>query len=404
MKNKSIHLFNLIILLVFSILIYSLVKSAHPKQNPIDIVIGSSIDKNASTYLENVPREDQVSLDETVFNNLSGNNKVNVNYRNKDYSVTINRIVPDISTAMSLSNERRDIYIGEDLYDVYKVKADYQQQVSFEPQSNQLQPGKQTITIHYFNQTYTQEVNVYHPNEDPQGVWLSQYDYNKSLSEVVSDYLANRNISPRNVAFVYKNQVTGEIQKMNDTNPMVAASTYKLPLALEVLDAVSEGKVSLNDMTEQGTVQEALDQALIDSSNETAEALISYLGGFTDFYNKIRKYGEGTLSIPTIRYNGNTSTAKYFSNVLDYLYAQQDDYPLLIDDLKQASPTEYYRSYLPDENIIQKYGQYNTAINAVAIRFNATPYTIALFTDNLSLSQFSTLSYIINHWHIVHAG
>lgn len=404
MKHKAIHFFSLGILIVFVVLVYSLLKSPQPKQGPVDVVIGPTIDTTASTYLDNVPSDEQVTVDESLFNNLLGSNNVTVHYRNDDYSVTINRIVPDATAAMTLSNELRDIYIGEELYNVFKVKDQYQQYVSFEPQANQLQPGKQSITIHYFNQTYTQEVNVFQPNEDPQGDWLSQYDYTKSLPEVVSDYLESANIEADNVAFVYKNRGTGEVQAMNETNPMIAASTYKLPLALELLDTVSQGKARLDDDLGQWSVQDALNQTLIDSSNVTALALVSYLGGFSDFYSTIRKYGEGTSLIPTIRDYDNASTAKYFADVLDYFYDHQADYPLIVEDLEQASPTEYYRRYLPDVHIIQKYGQYETAVNSLAIRLDETPYSIALFTDNLTMVQFSTLSYIIHHWHVVHAS
>ena len=53
------------------------------------------------------------------------------------------------------------------------------------------------------------------------------YDYaNKGLVEVVQDFLAESGIDPSQIAFTYRNAITGEQFAMNDLQPMTAGSTY----------------------------------------------------------------------------------------------------------------------------------------------------------------------------------
>ena len=68
------------------------------------------------------------------------------------------------------------------------------------------------------------------------------YDYaNKGLVEVVQDFLlAESGIDPSQVAFTYRNAITGEQFSMNDLQPMTAGSTYKLPLNMLVVDEVQK--------------------------------------------------------------------------------------------------------------------------------------------------------------------
>ena len=57
-----------------------------------------------------------------------------------------------------------------------------------------------------------------------------RYDYaNLDLTQVVQAYLAEVGIEQSQIAFSYKDLTTGQTFAMNDTQPMTAGSTYKLP-------------------------------------------------------------------------------------------------------------------------------------------------------------------------------
>ena len=64
-----------------------------------------------------------------------------------------------------------------------------------------------------------------------------RYDYaNLDLTQVVQAYLPETGIEQSQVAFSYKDLTTGKTFAVNDTQPMTAGSTYKLPLNMLVVD------------------------------------------------------------------------------------------------------------------------------------------------------------------------
>ena len=74
------------------------------------------------------------------------------------------------------------------------------------------------------------------------------YDYaNMTLNQVVEAFMADQGIESSQIAFSYKNTKTNEQFSMNDTQPMTAGSTYKLPLNMLVMDEVNKGKLSLTE-------------------------------------------------------------------------------------------------------------------------------------------------------------
>ncbi|MEG9197090.1 serine hydrolase, partial [Streptococcus thermophilus] len=74
------------------------------------------------------------------------------------------------------------------------------------------------------------------------------YDYaNMTLNQVVEAFMADQGIESSQIAFSYKNTKTNEQFSMNDTQPMTAGSTYKLPLNMLVMDEVNRGKLSLTE-------------------------------------------------------------------------------------------------------------------------------------------------------------
>ena len=75
-----------------------------------------------------------------------------------------------------------------------------------------------------------------------------RYDYaNLDLTQVVQAYMTEVGIEMSQVAFSYKDLTTGQTFAMNDTQPMTAGSTYKLPLNMLVVDEVAEGKLSMEE-------------------------------------------------------------------------------------------------------------------------------------------------------------
>ena len=72
------------------------------------------------------------------------------------------------------------------------------------------------------------------------------YDYaNMTLPEVIQAYSKEYGIKNSQIAFSYKNLETGELIEMNETQPMTAGSTYKLPLNMLVIDNFEKYNLSM---------------------------------------------------------------------------------------------------------------------------------------------------------------
>ncbi|MGT2925800.1 serine hydrolase [Streptococcus cuniculipharyngis] len=262
------------------------------------------------------------------------------------------------------------------------------------------------------------------------------YDYaNLSLEETVKAYLDEFGIDPKAVAFSYKNMVTGETFAMNDTQLMTAGSTYKLPLNMLIVDAVNDGKLSMDkayDITKTDyeyegeylayrgqfgddmTISEMQEYSLVYSENTPAHVMAGLLGGFKKAYSQFDRYGQSKASVKTIRLEGNKTTTDYYIQVLDYLWKNKEKYAAILDFLDQSFPGEYYETYLPGLQIYQKPGYVREALNVDAIVEEQTPYMVAIYTAGLGGSneeteeinpegynQLAQLAYVINQWHRV---
>ena len=262
------------------------------------------------------------------------------------------------------------------------------------------------------------------------------YDYaNMTLSQVVEAFMADQGIESSQIAFSYKNTKTNEQFSMNDTQPMTAGSTYKLPLNMLVMDEVNKGKLSLTerfDITNteyeyQGehdnyvaafggsmTIPEMQEYSLVYSENTPAYALAERLGGMEKFYGMLDKYGKSKGEVKTIQMHGNKTTTDYYIQVLDYLWKHQEDYKDILKYLGESFPEYYYKTYNQGLTIYKKPGYVREALNVDAIVMEDTPYLIAIYTrylggsdeetseiNNVGLQQLEMLCYVINEWHRV---
>ena len=262
------------------------------------------------------------------------------------------------------------------------------------------------------------------------------YDYaNMTLNQVVEAFMADQGIESSQIAFSYKNTKTNEQFSMNDTQPMTAGSTYKLPLNMLVMDEVNRGKLSLTERFDinnteyeyQGehdkyvasfggamTIPEMQEYSLVYSENTPAYALAERLGGMEKFYGMLDKYGKSKGKVKTIQMHGNKTTTDYYIQVLDYLWKHQENYKDILHYIGESFPNEYYKTYLPGLTIYQKPGYVREALNVDAIVMEDTPYMVAIYTgylggsteesDEISgwgLQQLGMLAYVINEWHRV---
>lgn len=273
-------------------------------------------------------------------------------------------------------------------------------------------------------------------DEDTMNSYGLYYDYaNLSLEDTVKAYMDEYGIDHSQVAFSYKNTKSNERFSFNDTQPMTAGSTYKLPLNMLVMDEVAKGKLSLEDEFDitntqyeyQGehdnyvaafggmmTIPDMQVYSLVYSENTPAYALAERLGGMDKVYTMYDRYGTSkSAEIKTISLQNKTTT-DYFIQVLEHLWKDQKKYSEILRLTGESFPGEYYKSLLPGLKIDQKPGYVNEALNVNAVVYEETPYLVALYTAGLGgtttasteisgvgLYQVGQLAYVINEWHRV---
>lgn len=263
------------------------------------------------------------------------------------------------------------------------------------------------------------------------------YDYDQmTLPELLSTYLEERGFDQDQIGVSYKNLETGELIGFNAYQPMIAASTYKLPINMLVVDGVEDRKFSMrrryditqseDDMTvdypnylaqfgETMSISEMQEYSIVYSENAPAYGLIKMLGGYDKAFGQLSRYGEShSPDLKTISHHPLKTTSDYYIQVLEYLYDHQDKYQDLLDFMAIGFDDSYIRTLLPETEIYQKVGYYAEAQNAGAIVMEDTPYLVAIYTSELGVQDAENpeewyggatyvgeLGYIINEWHRV---
>ena len=261
------------------------------------------------------------------------------------------------------------------------------------------------------------------------------YDYaNMTLPQVVQAYMDDMGIDSSQIAFSYKDLTSGQTYAMNDTQPMTAGSTYKLPLNMLVVDEVAAGKLSLEerfDITNTSyeykgehdnyvaafngamSIPDMQEYSLVYSENTPAYALAERLGGMNKAYSMFGRYGRSKAKVKTIS-RENKTTTDYYIQVLEYLWNNQEKYKDILYFIGVSFPGEYYKRYLYDLTIYQKPGYVREALNVDAIVMEEKPYIVALYTaylggsteaseeiSGVGIDQVGQIAYIINEWHRV---
>lgn len=395
-----------------------------PKDTTMTHVIGSPLSKQASVYLNNVLDTEDVSIDETQLDvSEETSKKITITYKGINYFIPFKMMLPNIADVIHVKSYPLDFLQGGNYNDLFNIDEAYRDKINYSIPADKLEVGEHTVEMTLYNQKITQVLHVREANS--QIGKLQQYDYkNLSLTEVVSAYLKEANIDSSKVAFSYKNTSSDLVVHMNENQMMVAASTYKLPLAMFVEDSMASKNLTLSskltvvksasvDNAEynqfvkgygsQVSIDNLLQATLEWSSNTAAVTLMNHFGGANQLYTtEFLKYGANEqTTYKALNPNDNSTTSGYYLQVLDYLWKNKTNYPTVTRFLEKATPNEYYEQYVQDVNVWHKYGVYNGRINDVAVVFTNKPYLIALYTNGITERQFGSLAYIIYKWHIV---
>lgn len=225
----------------------------------------------------------------------------------------------------------------------------------------------------------------------------SQY-IDMSLAKDIEAYFQENGIDHEKVAYCITDLEHNIKYSMNEKDEFIAASIYKLPLAMLYYDKVNEGEYTLDStftysgymhedagvissdygIGSQVPLSDLLNDLIIYSDNDAGHILYENLGGWKEYKEAMTKY---TDSISENYYTmNNVTTANTMNDVVTYLYDYKEDYKGLIKNMEEAEPGEYLDRDT-QLSMPQKYGMYDSALNSVGFVECNTSYSIVVLTS-----------------------
>lgn len=219
-----------------------------------------------------------------------------------------------------------------------------------------------------------------------------------SLAKDIEAYFQENGIDHEKVAYCITDLEHNIKYSMNEKDEFIAASIYKLPLAMLYYDKVNEGEYTLDStftysgymhedagvissdygIGSQVPLSDLLNDLIIYSDNDAGHILYENLGGWKEYKKAMTKY---TDSISENYYTmDNVTTANTMNDVVTYLYNHKEDYKGLIKNMEEAEPGEYLDRDT-QLSMPQKYGMYDSALNSVGFVECNTSYSIVVLTS-----------------------
>ena len=225
----------------------------------------------------------------------------------------------------------------------------------------------------------------------------SQY-IDMDLAKDIEAYFQENGIDHEKVAYCITDLEHNIKYSMNEKDEFIAASIYKLPLAMLYYDKVNDGEYTLDStftysgymhedagvissdygIGSQVPLSDLLNDLIVYSDNDAGHILYENLGGWKEYKEAMTKY---TDTISENYYTmDNVTTANTMNDVVTYLYEHKEDYKDLIENMEKAEPGEYLDRDT-QLSMPQKYGMYDSALNSVGFVECNTPYSIVVLTD-----------------------
>lgn len=219
-----------------------------------------------------------------------------------------------------------------------------------------------------------------------------------SLAKDIEAYFQENGIDHEKVAYCITDLEHNIKYSMNEKDEFIAASIYKLPLAMLYYDKVNEGEYTLDStftysgymhedagvissdygIGSQVPLSDLLNDLIICSDNDAGHILYENLGGWKEYKEAMTKY---TDTISENYYTmDNVTTANTMNDVVTYLYDHKEDYKGLIKNMEEAEPGEYLDRDT-QLSMPQKYGMYDSALNSVGFVECNTSYSIVVLTS-----------------------
>lgn len=222
----------------------------------------------------------------------------------------------------------------------------------------------------------------------------------RPLWEQIDTYLKDKNIPEEMIGIsVSCFDQEDTFYDYNGNQEFIAASTYKVPLAMLWYDKIAQGRAQLSGTLPYGancyemggpigdtyapgsyiSLQELLDAMIVYSDNTAGHILFESLGGWEQFKEDAAKYSTLQLNHQFFS-NENYLSPNYCRDVMKYLYEHKETYLDLIQNMKKSKKGDYLDAKI-NVSMPQKYGEYDSFENAIGFVEAKHAYSICIFTE-----------------------
>ena len=265
---------------------------------------------------------------------------------------------------------------------------------------------KQRFTINYAKKAEIIEASakIENPGSETENmkVQIVEPTEDEKIKLLVQSEIANNNLTEDNFAFFYYNPTDKKYYFYNQDTYFTAASTVKVPIAMNYYDMINSGKLASDstikyddscyeagggttsatyDSGDNVPISFLLKQSIVNSDNTAVNLLIDNLG-FSSCRKNIAEFA--TFPLSDQFYVENITCARYSFDVINHIYKNQEKYSMLIEDMKVSSMGQYLKKYITDYEVAHKYGSYSGYVHDYGIVYTEEPYLIGIFTKHVS--------------------
>ena len=232
--------------------------------------------------------------------------------------------------------------------------------------------------------------------DDSYGI-IDADELQKMFDDFVAQYGLNTKSRSFSVGFCYLK--TGDMWLYNEEKWYYSASLYKVPVSMLLAEREVAGEITADTIFENiystGSLDTLEKKAIVNSNNDAGHALVEWMGG--TYAGKCADQLIKFTDLPKDYFNKDFFDVSYYNvnfytQVLKTLYDNQQNYPRIIDYMKQAQPGAYLRTYLEGTyEVAQKYGAFeevktNPTKNnnhAAGIIYTPNPIVVTVMTVNV---------------------
>ena len=186
----------------------------------------------------------------------------------------------------------------------------------------------------------------------------------KMMDDFVAEYSLDKQSRSISVGFCYLK--TGDTWYYNADKWYYSASMYKVPVAMLLAERELAGEITQDTVFENqystNSLAELERRSIVNSDNNTGHAMVEWMGGTYagKCADQIIKYTDLPKSyFPQDFFDYSYYNVEFYTQVLKTLYNNPEQFPHVLDLMKQAQPGAYLRTNLEGKyDVAQKYGAF----------------------------------------------